>query len=96
MTRCVHPHETGKIFAMLASVESLIPILASNTFTRLYNATSDLQYPWVGSFYFLGAGCILMALITATYIYLSLGGSHISAMSDDEMIYEQPKESTKV
>ena len=26
ITHCVEPHELGKIFAMLASVESLIPI----------------------------------------------------------------------
>ena len=40
---------------MLASLESAVPILASAIFTNLYNATSELTYPWQGSFYF---GCI--------------------------------------
>jgi len=84
MTRCVFPHETGKIFAMLASVESLVPIIASTVFTRLYNVTSVLDYPWVGSFYFAGAGCIVMGMITTLYVYLSLGCSPISTLQDNE------------
>ena len=44
-----------QVFAMLASLESAVPILASAIFTNLYNATSELTYPWQGSFYF---GCI--------------------------------------
>lgn len=40
---------------MLASMESLVPIIASTIFTNLYNATIGLQYPWKGTFYFVGA-----------------------------------------
>ena len=53
ISRCVPPEELGKVFAMLASTESLVPIIASNVFTNLYNATSDLQYPWQATFYFV-------------------------------------------
>ena len=95
MTRCVHPHETGKIFAMLASVESFVPILASATFTRLYNYTADHQYPWVGSFYFAGAACILIGLTIATSIYFTLGGKQVSSYSDEESIDDKSKELTK-
>ena len=95
MTRCVHPHETGKIFAMLASVESFVPILASATFTRLYNYTADHQYPWVGSFYFAGAACILIGLTIATSIYCTLGGKQVSSYSDEESIDDKSKELTK-
>ena len=93
MTRCVYPHETGKIFAMLASVESIVPILASTLFTRLYNATSVLDYPWPGSFYFAGAGSILMAMATTMYVYLSLGCSPISTLQDSESNNQESKES---
>ena len=40
---------------MLASMESLVPIIASTLFTNLYKVTIDLQYPWKGTFYFVGA-----------------------------------------
>lgn len=41
---------------MLASLESFVPILASWIFTNLYNATSELEYPWQATFYFTSAG----------------------------------------
>ena len=53
ISRCVGPEELGKVFAMLASTESLVPIIASSVFTSLYNATSDLLYPWQATFYFV-------------------------------------------
>ena len=45
---CAEPHELGKIFAMLASIESLIPIIGTNMYTRIYNATRELAYPLPG------------------------------------------------
>ena len=45
---------------MLASLESAVPILASAIFTNLYNATSELSYPWQGSFYFASSGFYLL------------------------------------
>ena len=59
MTRCIFPEETGKVFAMLASLECAVPILGSMIFTSIYNATSGLAYPWQGTFYFAGSGCLL-------------------------------------
>ena len=47
---------------MLASLESFVPILASWIFTNLYNATSELAYPWKGSFYFTSAGFAALGL----------------------------------
>ena len=48
ITHCVEPKELGKIFAMLASVESLIPIIGTNMYTRIYNTTRELAYPLPG------------------------------------------------
>ena len=74
MTRCILPTEIGKVapvpavpacqpsvqvFAMLASLECAVPILGSMIFTSIYNATSGLAYPWQGTFYFAGSGCLL-------------------------------------
>ena len=48
ITHCVEPKELGKIFAMLASIESLIPIIGTNMYTRIYNSTRELAYPLPG------------------------------------------------
>ena len=45
-----------QVFAMLASLECIVPILSSMIFTNVYNATSSAQYPWQGTFYFGSAG----------------------------------------
>ena len=55
ISRCVSPEELGKVFAMLASTESLVPIIASSLFTSLYNQTSGLGYPGQATFYFVEA-----------------------------------------
>ena len=60
MTRCVSSEENGKVFAMLASLECLVPIIGSAIFTSLYNATAQLGYPWVGSFYFASSGIVVL------------------------------------
>ena len=50
ITHCVEPEELGKIFAMLGSVESVIPIVGTNIYTHIYNATRELSYPLSGKF----------------------------------------------
>ena len=65
-TRCVSSAELGKVFAMLASLESVVPIAASAIFTSLYNSTTGLGYPWQGSFYFLSAGFTVLGKQTRT------------------------------
>ena len=62
MSRCVPSEDLGKVFAMLASVESILPIVGSNLYSNLYNATSDLEYPWMGSFYFAAAGFTIIGI----------------------------------
>ena len=50
----------SQVFAMLASLECLVPIIGSAVFTSLYNATSELSYPWVGSYYFASSGVVFL------------------------------------
>lgn len=38
-----------QVFAMLASVESVVPILGSQIYSKLYNATKQSSYPWPGT-----------------------------------------------
>ena len=48
------------MYAVLASMEALVPILASFIFTNLYSATIELQYPWNASFYFCSLGLTII------------------------------------
>ena len=43
---------------MLGVFEAVVPIIAGGVFTKLYNATAELQYPWHGSYYFATMGII--------------------------------------
>ena len=45
---------------MLGVFEAIVPIIASNVFTKLYNATAELDYPWYASFYFGTIGVVII------------------------------------
>jgi len=72
ISHCVEPHELGKIFGMLASIESLIPIIGTIIYSRIYNATRELPYPLPGSCYFVSCGFIGIGLFLTTAMALSL------------------------
>ena len=83
ISRCVAPEELGKVFAMLASTESLVPIIASSVFTNLYNATSDLEYPWQATFYFVEAATVFVGVILTLYVWISLGFKQIPPVKEE-------------
>merc|ERR1712025_920349 len=68
----------------LASMESLVPIIASTIFTNLYNATIGLQYPWKGTFYFVGATFTATGALVSFFVYLSLGCTQIKSEEEEE------------
>ena len=78
MTRCILPEETGKVFAMLASLECAVPILASMIFTNVYNATSGAEYPWKGTFYFTSSAMMLPGVILTLTVYMMLKGKMVT------------------
>ena len=45
---------------MLGVFEAIVPIIASNVFTKLYNATAELDYPWHASYYFGTIGVVII------------------------------------
>ena len=45
-----------QVFAVLASLQAITPSATSAIFTSLYNATSELVYPWQATFYFASVG----------------------------------------
>ena len=54
-----------KVFAMLGVFEALVPIIAGGVFTKLYNATAELNYPWHATYYFGNIGVIAVGRITS-------------------------------
>ena len=78
MTRCIFPEETGKVFAMLASLECAVPILASMIFTNIYNATSGSGYPWKGTFYFTASAMMLPGVILTLTVFIMLRGKMVT------------------
>ena len=59
ISRCVPSEELGKVNAVLASLQAVWVFISSNSFTAIYNATSDLQYPWQATFYFASVACVV-------------------------------------
>ena len=84
ITRCILPAETGKVFAMLASTESFVPILSSFIFTNVYTSTIDMEYPWKGTFYLVAACFTLVGLVATTAVYILSRGKMISAANPSE------------
>ena len=84
ITRCILPAETGKVFAMLASTESFVPILSSFIFTNVYTSTIDMDYPWQGAFYLVAAGFTLVGLIATAAVYILSKGKIISAANQTD------------
>jgi len=93
MTRCVTNEDLGKVFAMLASFESAVPITASAIFTTYYNATSELDYPWTGSFYLLGIGFFIIGAALTIVVYISLGFKQVQSIDDGENKDHENKDS---
>ena len=64
ISRCVHPDELGKVFAVLSSTEALVPILASTIYSKVYLATVDTAVP--GATYFMSAAITCVPLVLST------------------------------
>ncbi|KAK3872835.1 hypothetical protein Pcinc_022090 [Petrolisthes cinctipes] len=58
ISKQVPDEEQGKVFSMLASWESIIPLLSSPVYTIVYNSSIN-TFP--GACYFLSAGCYILA-----------------------------------
>ena len=50
-----------KVFATMSSLQSLSPIIATAIYSSVYNATSDLLYPWASSYLLMSACLFIMS-----------------------------------
>lgn len=87
-SKCVELHELGKVFALLYSIESLIPIFMTQIYASLWKATSTVpgigETVWVGSCFFLSAILTCVALFLSLLAWCKLGGKDISELDKKE------------
>jgi len=84
VTKCVELDELGKVFALLYSIESIVPMAMSQVYASLWMATSAVpgvgETVWVGSCFFLSAILTTVALALSIIGWCRLGGKDISAL----------------
>jgi len=96
-SKCVEMHELGKVFALLYSIESLIPMAMTQIYASLWKATSTVpgigETVWVGSCFFISAILTTVALALSLVAWCKLGGKDINQLDEEEK--EAPRESFK-
>merc|ERR1719402_1077366 len=86
ISKCVEPDELGKIFALVSSVESVVPIAIEQVYASLWTVTSDLGDPWVGACYLLSAVIVTLPLAAAIVALCRLGAKDISDLGRPEPV----------
>ena len=82
ISKCVVDDELGKVFALLSSLESLVPIGMSQAYASLWDATQDLGSPWVGTVFYLSGTLTTLAMVVSILSLLRLNGKAISDLDD--------------
>ena len=82
VSKCVEPDELGKVFALLSSLESLVPIGMSQAYASLWAATGDLGTPWVGSAFMVSGGVTFIAMLMSVFSLITLKGNSISELDN--------------
>ena len=87
-SKCVEMHELGKVFALLYSIESLVPMAMTQIYASLWKATSTVpgigETLWVGACFFLSAIVSGFGLILSIVAWIRLGGRDIGELDVQE------------
>jgi len=86
ISQCVTSHELGKIFALVSSVESLVPIAIEQAYATVWKATGDLGDPWIGTCYFISACLTSVGLVLSIIAVCRLKGKNISDLDSTKEI----------
>ena len=82
VSKCVDDDELGKVFALLSSLESLVPIGMSQAYASIWDATSTLGSPWVGTVFYLSGVVTSFAWALSVFSLFSLKGKGIVDLDD--------------
>ena len=80
ISKCVEANELGKVFSLLSSAESLVPIGMSQAYASLWKATSELDAPWVGTVFFLSGIMTSISVLISVVSLLSLKGQSVGEL----------------
>jgi len=69
VSKLVPREEQGKVFSLLGTVETIIPLIASVLYTEVYNATVNTVS---GTVFFMSAGILLIPLVLVLYLIVDL------------------------
>ena len=98
VSKCVEMHELGKVFALLYSVESIVPIAMTQVYASLWKATGAVpglgETWWVGACFFLSAILTTAALLLSVIGWWRLGGRDISDLDREEDIRPRYRKET--
>ena len=83
ISKCVEDHELGKVFALLSSAESLIPIGMSQAYASIWKATSELGTPFVGTVFFLSGSITSISVLISVFALFSLKGHSIGELDQE-------------
>ena len=82
VSKCVEDYELGKVFALLSSIESLVPIGMSQVYASVWDATQDLGTPWVGTVFYISGAMTTCAMLMAFAALISLKGQDITDLDE--------------
>jgi hypothetical protein len=83
------PTLSHQVFALLYSIESLVPILMTQVYASLWAATSTV--PGIGETYWVGSCFFLSAILTTSALALSLmGWCHLGGKDISELDKAEP------
>ena len=77
ISKCVENDELGKVFALLSSMESVVPIGMSQAYATIWENTSELGAPWVGTVYFVSGTVTFFAFVISIFSLVSLKGQSV-------------------
>ena len=91
VSKCVDDDELGKVFALIASLEALVPIGGSQVYASIWTATQNLGSPWVGTVFYLSGTITTIGTLISILSLLFLNGKAISDLDETETTLLMPK-----
>ena len=89
VSKIVDPSEIGKIFSLVSSVDSAVPLVVSPALTAIYNATID-TFP--GAFFTLISAIFLVTaanfVVVGILFKRNLGGENYSSLREEHRDHE--------
>ena len=85
VSMCVEPDELGKVFALLSSMESIVPIGMSQAYASMWAATSESGSPGVGTVFMVSAALCCIAFVLSIVSLIKLKGNAVGDLNETQI-----------